>query len=122
METSSQPTQTPQPNPFNDKLLGMQIGNSNIKTTNTTSTASVQNQVHIEMKMRTKWKSITTVSGLPDNVIDSLVKKWRKTFSCSVTRTDDGIIKLNGDCRVRISDYLIEKGIVGESHIRIHGY
>jgi len=118
---SSNPIQA---NPFGTSMPGMQIGiQNNINTTNKTSTSSVQNQIHITIKSRTKWKMTTSIAGLPETIdIDGIVKKWRKLFSCSVANDDKGVIKVSGDHREDAAKYLIENGIVCESLIKIHGF
>lgn len=125
-------------NPFGAGLTGIQVGlkkdvdtdansgkTTGINTSNKTSSAIIQNQIHIEIKSRNARKSITFVKGLsesiPSDTLDDIAKKWKKSFSCSVVN-DNGIIKISGDRREDAADYLVNKGIVDKSLIRIHGF
>lgn len=86
--------------------------------------------IHIE-----KYKGFKTTIENLDKLLDkdelkSLVKDMRKAFSCSVAyckkhkkQTDDiKVVKLNGDHKEKVSEYLISKNITTKDCIQIHGY
>lgn len=111
-------------NPFgaNNGLLS-NANNQNIKTTNAVTSAKFDGEIHLEIKSRSAKKSTTFVKGLQDTDLDlnKLVADWRKKYSCSVAN-DKGTIKLAGDRRECVAEYLVEKQIAKKEQIKIHGY
>ena len=86
--------------------------------------------IHIRIFQRTSRKYITIIEDLDiiDTQIDlnKIVKYMKKTFFCngSIKKTKDGktIINLKGDQRDNIKKILLDKKIVKESQIKIHGF
>jgi translation initiation factor SUI1 len=95
----------------------------NVKTSNQVSSASFKGFIDLEIKSRNKRKSTTFVKGLNeiDMDLEKLVAKWRKSYCCSVAN-DEGVIKLSGDKRDDVAQYLINENIVQSEQIRMHGY
>lgn len=87
----------------------------------------VQEDVHIWLRQRTGRKYITEVEGLaPDLDLKKIMKYWRHEFSTSVAKTKnkDGkkIIRLQGDKRDLIFNFLINENIIDKNKIKIHGF
>lgn len=113
-------------NPFgaNNGLLSTStITNNNVKTSNKVSSAEFNGEIHLEIKSRNAKKSITFVTGLADTDLDldKLVGIWRKKYCCSAAH-DEGVIKLAGDRRECVVEYLIENNIATNEQIKVHGY
>ncbi|KZV81191.1 eukaryotic translation initiation factor SUI1 [Exidia glandulosa HHB12029] len=108
-----------------------------------------QNYIHIRVQQRNGRKTLTTLQGLPKGASLSpdyvwhgppdadcdwlgaeydpkkLLKAFKKEFACNGTLVDDEengqIIQLQGDQRLKISNFLIEEGIP-KSTIKLHGF
>lgn len=83
--------------------------------------------VHIWLRQRNGKKCVTEVNGLaPDLNIDKIMKCWRKDFHCSVSKAmnedKEKIIKLQGDKRDLILNFLILENIIAKQYIKLHGY
>lgn len=122
--SNTQPIKSVPLNPFgaNNGLLNITKKQS-VKTTNEVSTANFSGTIDLEIKSRNARKSITFVKGLETSDLDlnKLATEWRKKFCCSVAN-DNGVIKLSGDRREAVVEYLTEKNIVKEEQIKVHGY
>jgi translation initiation factor SUI1 len=94
-----------------------------VKTTNQESSSSFKGFIDLEIQKRTKYKTTTLIKGLDKTNIDleKVVSKWRKSYCCSVAN-DNGVIKLSGDRRDDVAQYLIKENIVQSEQIRMHGY
>lgn len=86
--------------------------------------------VHLRYKKRNGKKVITIVEGLTEEENGKYLKKWKKSFCCTGSqiekeKEEEGvkkkILQFTGDCRGRISNFLIENDIVEEVDIKIHG-
>ena len=97
--------------------------NVNVKTKNEVSSAEFNGEIHLEIKSRSAKKFLTFVKGLEDTKLDldKLAIEWRKKYSCSASN-DNGVIKLTGDRRECVMEYLLEHNIVKKDQIKIHGY
>jgi translation initiation factor SUI1 len=123
MESEQSTTNMPF-NPFgaSNGLLSNDI-NQNVKTSNQESSANFKGFIELKIKNRNKKKFITYVEGLNETGLDleKLVTKWRKTYCCSVAN-DNGVIKLSGDKRDDVVDYLVKENVVKEDQIKVHGH
>jgi translation initiation factor 1 len=110
-------------NPFgtNNGLLSTVVKTD--KTSNEVSSANFKGDIHLKIKNRNAKKFTTYVEGLADSEhdLDKLAAKWRKKFCCSASN-DNGTIKLAGDRRESVLDYLVEQKMVRKEQIKIHGY
>ena len=91
------------------------------------ATVGVESFVDIRIQQRSGRKAITTVSGLPTNLnFTAVLRELKKRFSCngSIEKTEDmgTIIKLQGDQRRALQDFLVKEGIVSKDKIKIHGF
>ena len=82
--------------------------------------------VHIRNQQRNGRKSITTITGLEDDLdLDKIVKYMRKIFSTNGTILQDDemgdIIQLQGDCRFDARDFLVKFNICNKDDIKVHG-
>jgi len=85
-----------------------------------------QNYIHIRIQQRNGRKTLTTLQGLPKEYDPKkLLKAFKKEFACNGTLVDDEelgqVIQLQGDQRVKISNFLIEEGIP-KATIKLHGF
>ena len=85
-----------------------------------------KNIIHIRVFQRTGRKRITTVEGLSEDFdLKRLVKAWKKEFQVggSIDADDDGpsIIKLSGDVRAGVREFIVREGIAEEDRIIVHG-
>ena len=86
----------------------------------------ISNKIHLRLHQRNAKKRTTTIEGLDMFSVDInlLLKDMRKRFSCtgSIHKTDSGnVIKLTGDQRENVKNYLIRLKIVEIDDIVIHG-
>ena len=82
--------------------------------------------VHIRNQQRNGRKSITTITGLEDDLdLEKIVKYMRKIFSTNGTILQDDemgdIIQLQGDCRFDARDFLVKFNICNKDDIKVHG-
>jgi translation initiation factor SUI1 len=115
-------------NPFGTNA-GLLSSNNMVQTSNIVSSANFKGEIDIKIKSRTKRKFCTTITGLhnSDLDLDKLAGKWRKMYSCSAAYDKDdnggnGSIKIAGDRRESILEYLTENNIATKEQIRVHGY
>ena len=82
--------------------------------------------VHIRNQQRNGRKSITTISGLENDLdLEKILKYMRKIFSTNGTIIQDDeigdIIQLQGDCRFDAFDFLVKYNICNKDEIKVHG-
>jgi len=87
---------------------------------------SQQEYIHIRIQQRNGRKTLTTLQGLPKEYdAKKLLKAFKKEFACNGTLVDDEemgqVIQLQGDQRVKISNFLTEEGI-SKDIIKLHGF
>ncbi|OSC99096.1 eukaryotic translation initiation factor 1 [Trametes coccinea BRFM310] len=92
----------------------------------TQDVGSQQNYIHIRIQQRNGRKTLTTLQGLPKEYdLKKLLKAFKKEFACNGTLVDDEeagqVIQLQGDQRLKISNFLVEEGIPKAS-IKVHGF
>lgn len=85
------------------------------------------NIVNLWIIKRSTRKTQTLISGLDQNLdLKKLVSAWKNLFNCSGSiKTDDNnnkYIKLSGDQREKIKNFLIEEEIVKKQNIKIRGF
>ena len=84
-------------------------------------------KIHIRIQQINGKKSITSATGIPSNQdFEKMLRTLKKSLSCNGciktdTETGGNVIQLQGDKRVSIRDYLIDKGICLKEDIIIHG-
>lgn len=86
--------------------------------------------VHIRLQQRSGKKCITIIEGLAEDLDLKLISKaLRRTLktASNVLKNKDNIefIKLNGDCRKQVRDFLIKYKVVEyptDNIIKIHGF
>jgi len=86
-----------------------------------------QNYVHIRINQRNGRKSITSVSGLPENldlkkILSALMKKYGCGGAVIKHKSLGTIIQLSGDQRKNILDILVSNDIYPSEGIKIHGF
>ena len=84
-------------------------------------------EVHIWLRQRTTRKYITDVQGLAKDLnLKKIMKYWRHEFHCSVTKklnkNKQKIIRLQGDKREQVYEFLLNEKIIEKEHIKIHGF
>ena len=84
-------------------------------------------QVDIWFRQRNGRKCITEVVGLAKDLnVNKIVKCWRHEFHCAVSRIKnekgEKIVRMQGDQRNNVYNFLIEEKIIDKEHIKIHGY
>jgi len=93
---------------------------------NSQDVGSQLNYIHIRIQQRNGRKTLTTLQGLPKEYDSKkLLKAFKKEFACNGTLVDDEemgqVIQLQGDQRVKISNFLTENGI-DKKTIKLHGF
>ncbi|KDQ60757.1 hypothetical protein JAAARDRAFT_31728 [Jaapia argillacea MUCL 33604] len=93
---------------------------------NTNDVGSQQNYIHIRIQQRNGRKTLTTLQGLPKEYDQKkLLKAFKKEFACNGTLVEDEemgqVIQLQGDQRLKISNFLTEEGIP-KATIKVHGF
>ncbi len=83
--------------------------------------------IHIRLQQRNGRKTLTTIQGLPtDLVFKKLVRTFKKDFCCNGTIIEDPklgkIIQLQGDQRTNVADFLVKEDICKKSEVKIHGF
>lgn len=83
--------------------------------------------IHIWLRQRNGRKYITEVNGFASDLnLDKIVKCWRYDFHVSVSRTvnksNEKVIRLQGDQRDAIYNFLIDEHIIDKKFIKIHGF
>ena len=83
--------------------------------------------IHIRIQQRNGRKTITTIQGLPKELdFVKLVKAFKKEFACSGNIVKDeelgDVIQMAGDQRLKVKQFITEKGIVKKDKIKVHGF
>jgi len=83
--------------------------------------------IHIRIQQRNGRKTLTTIQGLPNNFdpkrILKTLKKELSTNGVIVKDEELGeVIQLQGDQRVKTSDFIIEELGIDKKIIKIHGF
>ena len=81
--------------------------------------------VHIRVQSRSGSKCTTTVEGLSDDLdLESITRSLKRQLSCSGTVLDDPtfgkVIKMTGDQRVNIFQYLVSETKYTSGQVTIH--
>ncbi|KAI9298446.1 eukaryotic translation initiation factor SUI1 [Neoconidiobolus thromboides FSU 785] len=91
------------------------------------ATPTKPDYIHIRIQQRNGRKTLTTLQGLPSQVdLKRLLKHFKKVFSTNgIIATDEElgeVIQLQGDQRVKISEFLISEKIADKASIKVHGF
>ena len=93
--------------------------------------------VHIWLKQRTGRKYYTEIENLPRDLnLQKIIKYWKHMFHCSVsiinnetnnetgknTTNGNKTVRLQGDQRDNIYNFLINENIVNKINIKVHGF
>jgi translation initiation factor SUI1 len=87
--------------------------------------------VHIWLRQRTGRKYTTEVTGLASDLnTNKIMKCWRHEFHCSVAKTykkkdkekKEKVIRLQGDKRDEILNFLVIENIISKDNIKVHGF
>ena len=85
------------------------------------------NVVHIRIQQRNGRKTLTTASGIPQEInFEKVLKVLKKNFCCNGTIVQDKklgkVIQLQGDQRKKIAAFLIDEKIVPSKSVKLHGF
>ncbi|ODQ66784.1 translation initiation factor SU [Nadsonia fulvescens var. elongata DSM 6958] len=91
------------------------------------SEAQTVNYVHIRIQQRNGRKTLTTVQGLPAEYdLKRILKVLKKDFGCNGHIAKDEemgeVIQLQGDQRVKVSEFLVSALQIQKKTIKIHGF
>ena len=83
--------------------------------------------VHIRNQQRNGRKSLTTISGLQDDLdLKKILKYIRKMYSTNGNVKKDpehgDIIQVQGDLRKEIAQFFVEYKVCGKEEIKLHGF
>jgi translation initiation factor SUI1 len=88
-------------------------------------------EVHIKIQQRNRKKCWTIIEGLDkiekeqekkDKFVETISSQFKKMFNCGATiKKPEYHISMQGDHREGIKKFLLDKGYVTESQIKIHG-
>lgn len=84
-------------------------------------------KIHVRVIKRNRRKCVTIIENLPDKFdLKKILKEMKQRFTCGGTSklTDDNnkILKLTGDQRELVKEFLINEEIMEKDRIIIHGY
>ena len=78
--------------------------------------------VDLRVIKRTNIRTMTLISGLCHDLdLKKLCRGFKHEFKC-IGSVKENIIKLSGDHREKVRDFLLEEGICQKKQIIIHGY
>ncbi len=85
------------------------------------------NYIHIRIQQRNGRKTLTTVQGLPDEYdLKRILKVLKKDFACNGNIVKDkdlgDVIQLQGDQRVKVSQFLVTQLNLQKKNIKLHGF
>lgn len=82
-----------------------------------------EQKVHIRIQQRTTRTYITIIEGLDQLNLDlkKITKYMKKIFSCGGVTTNNNI-KLQGDQRNKVKNFLLNENIISSDNIIVHGY
>lgn len=91
------------------------------------SEAQATNYIHIRIQQRNGRKTLTTVQGVPSEYdLKKILKVLKKDFACNGNIVKDSelgeVIQLQGDQRVKVSEFLITQLQLPKKNIKIHGF
>lgn len=91
------------------------------------SEAQPTNYIHIRIQQRNGRKTLTTVQGLPAEYdLKKILKVLKKDFACNGNIVKDEelgeVIQLQGDQRVKVSEFLTTALQLPKKNIKIHGF
>mmetsp|Transcript_37691 Transcript_37691/g.69549 ORF Transcript_37691/g.69549 Transcript_37691/m.69549 type:complete len:110 (-) Transcript_37691:242-571(-) len=83
--------------------------------------------VHIRNQQRNGRKSLTTISGLADDLdLKKILKYIRKMYQTNGTVKNDkehgDVIQVQGDLRKEIAQFLTEYKVCDKDEIKLHGF
>mmetsp|Transcript_27060 Transcript_27060/g.37669 ORF Transcript_27060/g.37669 Transcript_27060/m.37669 type:complete len:111 (+) Transcript_27060:74-406(+) len=83
--------------------------------------------VHIRNQQRNGRKSLTTISGLAEDLdLKKILKYIRKMYSTNGTVKKDkehgDVIQVQGDLRKEIEKFLVDYKVCGKEEIKVHGF
>ncbi|ORY74583.1 translation factor sui1 [Protomyces lactucae-debilis] len=86
-----------------------------------------KNYIHIRIQQRNGRKTLTTVQGLPVEFDQKrILKALKKDFACNGTIVKDAemgeVIQLQGDQRLKVSEFLTSELPIPKKNIKIHGF
>ena len=84
-------------------------------------------EIHIKIQQRNQRKCFTFVENVEKLPLGKLTVKditsiFKQKFSCGGSVSADNVIKLNGDKREEVKEYLMTKYSLEGSQIKIHGF
>ena len=90
------------------------------------NTIDTSNKVHIRIQQRTTRKRITSVQGLDQDLdLRRILKTLKKTYNCNGTIIESEeygkVLKMSGDQRQNVKNFLIVNEIVSKEYIVVHG-
>jgi translation initiation factor 1 len=114
-----------------ENILNLGLSNSPFDTTNIINSKEIEKQpdIHIRVQKRNGRKCITSMEGIETTGmkldLEKIISVVKKKFACNGNiNNEDGkqIIRLHGDQRKKLADFLIEEEIIDKKYIHIHGY
>ncbi|KAG7191428.1 Eukaryotic translation initiation factor eIF-1 [Scheffersomyces spartinae] len=83
--------------------------------------------IHIRIQQRNGRKTLTTVQGVPQEYdLKKILKVLKKDFACNGNIVKDEelgeVIQLQGDQRVKVSEFLTTQLGLSKKNIKIHGF
>jgi translation initiation factor 1 len=81
---------------------------------------------HLRVQQRTSRKKMTIVENLPPDLdLKKILRYMRKQFSCNGNiqkdKQDNLVLRMSGDQRQNVKDFLVQNHILTESEIHVHG-
>lgn len=99
-------------------------GDEGIQTVGMQEIQNVDAKIHLRIIQRSGRKTLTIIEGL-EHFIDDLkktTKYFRKSFCCTGSIDSENVVKLTGDHRNDVRNWLVEKNYANEDQIVVHGY
>ena len=85
------------------------------------------NYIHIRIQQRNGRKTLTTVTGVPEEYdLKKILKVLKKDFACNGNIVKDpeagSVIQLQGDQRLKVMQFLVKQLGMQKKNINIHGF
>lgn len=83
--------------------------------------------IHIRIQQRNGRKTLTTVTGVPEEYdLKKILKVLKKDFACNGNIAKDpeagSVIQLQGDQRLKVMEFLTKQLGIPKKSVKIHGF
>ncbi len=110
----------------NTEILNLQTTDPFADAEDPGKTIDTSDKVHIRIQQRTTRKRITSVQGLDQELdLRRILKALKRTYNCNgtVIKSEEygEVLKMSGDQRQNVKNFLINNEILSKDNIITHG-